>query len=501
MENWRQFCVQYAKSVALKFAENWRQFCSKNINNVSADVIVKQFTETLSEELNQHLTLSSSAPVCCELIDNDSAEQPCTSLQSSSKRPASIADMSFLVRSCKEFSSLRKNFELATHNRTSSRPSSTRLSWLRSKFSSKRNVEVIKEAQLRFISGLELETKEWRKCRTCLVKTAGGSLLEFYSPPKSTRAKTGIFCFLIMEIREATRLEFEDASETIFVIRAFNGVEYAVETRSRDDCEQWINAIKESIPGIEWNSSNRMIRQPSAPPIGMRFHGKRPFLTSRSLSNVPAMVNTVLTDGPTTTVASLHIQRLSMFPWFHLHLSRTASERLLLYNGVDGHGLFLVRQSETRPGDFVLSFNCGGKANHVRINMLPSGDCRAHQLRFRSVVELLEHFRNNPIPLESLSNPPMFLREYIICTLLYFLSKFIRTAENRLIIQASSSSCWRRRSLLLSDDQVDIRDFLTYSGPVSMDITDLEKLVIKELTARRQRASFRTLSVNRYKFV
>lgn len=75
------------------------------------------------------------------------------------------------------------------------------------------------------------------------------------------------------------------------------------------------------------------------------------------------MVNTVLTDGPTTTVASLHIQRLSMFPWFHLHLSRTASERLLLYNGVDGHGLFLVRQSETRPGDFVLSFNCGGKAN------------------------------------------------------------------------------------------------------------------------------------------
>lgn len=58
MENWRQFCVQYAKSVALKFAENWRQFCSKNINNVSADVIVKQFTETLSEELNQHLTVT-----------------------------------------------------------------------------------------------------------------------------------------------------------------------------------------------------------------------------------------------------------------------------------------------------------------------------------------------------------------------------------------------------------------------------------------------------------
>ncbi|XP_063903249.1 tyrosine-protein phosphatase corkscrew isoform X3 [Zophobas morio] len=81
--------------------------------------------------------------------------------------------------------------------------------------------------------------------------------------------------------------------------------------------------------------------------------------------------------------------------WFHGHLSGKEAEKLILDRGKNGS--FLVRESQSAPGDFVLSVRTDDKVTHVMIRYSDNRYDVGGGEKFDSLAELIEYYKKNPM--------------------------------------------------------------------------------------------------------
>lgn len=81
--------------------------------------------------------------------------------------------------------------------------------------------------------------------------------------------------------------------------------------------------------------------------------------------------------------------------WFHGNLSAKEAERLILERGKNGS--FLVRESQSKPGDFVLSVRTEDKVTHVMIRWHENKYDVGGGQKFATLCELIDHYKRNPM--------------------------------------------------------------------------------------------------------
>ncbi|XP_073472759.1 SH2B adapter protein 2 [Aquarana catesbeiana] len=321
-------------------------------------------------------------------------------------------------------------------------------------------VDIQREGTLRYMVADDTNcvgSSQWQKCRLLLrkaVKMEGERfLLEFYVPPKSSKPKVSIPLSAIIEVRTTMPLEMPDKDNT-FVLKVENSAEYILETIDSLQKHSWVADIQDCIdpgdsgddielssceqgaclPGRVSSCSCEFLAEGSYRPLDMcgqdaisatlpaavasQTRGREQ-ATLEHLIHVPleSFLQTLETaapsHGPGDDGEKFEIN-LFDYPWFHGTLSRIKAAQLVLAGGTRSHGLFVIRQSETRPGEYVLTFNFQGKAKHLRLSLNENGQCHVQHLWFQTIFDMLKHFHSHPIPLESGGSADITLHSYVV---------------------------------------------------------------------------------------
>ncbi|NXV94025.1 SH2B3 protein, partial [Calonectris borealis] len=218
-------------------------------------------------------------------------------------------------------------------------------------------------------------------------------------PLQGSKPKLHAACSAVQEVRRCTRLEMPDNLHT-FVLKVTNATDVLFEAGDEQQLSSWTAEIRECVRrGSDMGDPELLAcRHPdpaAASPTSTDSQGATP-------------------GDPGEAAGPKMEQFLSSCPWFHGPISRVKAAQLVQLGGLEGHGVFLVRQGETRRGEYVLTFNFQGRAKHLRLALTERGQCRVQHLRFSSIVEMLHHFHRYPIPLECGTACDVRLSSYVV---------------------------------------------------------------------------------------
>ncbi|EZA51794.1 hypothetical protein DMN91_003861 [Ooceraea biroi] len=374
-------------------------------------------------------------------------------------------------------------------------------------------VECRKEGIVNSLMGENIDgTQKWEKSRLALIKAIGGYMLEFYSPPKAVKPRSGVFCSAITEARETTALEMPDHENT-FVLKTQN-MEFVIEAHDSNDMKSWLATIKYCMRtaqqsfcsssgqsdslgdslghgSVTIGSESDRLRANSASKAFRSFGHEHnedsqanppelpPRLRMRSSSNLELCSSQQEIEQMSTNEGELDLSSsLREYPWFHGTLPRSDAAQLVLHSAANGHGVFLVRQSETRKGEFVLTFNFQGRAKHLRMTLNDQGHCRVQHLCFPAIYDMLEHFRQNAIPLESGGTADVTLTEYVVAA-----NHTSRSSgHHNVAVGANVQQSQERRPMVVPES----REVRTYGGSIRTRVESLERLEQQSTIAEQQ---------------
>uniref|UniRef100_A0A5F7ZD61 SH2B adapter protein 2 n=1 Tax=Macaca mulatta TaxID=9544 RepID=A0A5F7ZD61_MACMU len=441
--DWRQFCELHAQAAAVDFAHKFCRFLRDNPAYDTPDAgasfsrhFAANFLDVFGEEVRRVLVAGPTtrgAAVRAEAMEPEPAD---TSALKAAPYGHSRSSEDVSTHAATK-ARVRKGFSLRNmslcvvdgvrdmwHRRSSPEPDAgaspraaepsaeprdkwtRRLRLSRTLAAKVELVDIQREGALRFMVADDAAagsggSAQWQKCRLLLRRAVAEERfrLEFFVPPKASRPKVSIPLSAIIEVRTTMPLEMPEKDNT-FVLKVENGAEYILETIDSLQKHSWVADIQGCVdPGDSEEDTELSCTRGGC-----------------LASHMASCSCELLTDGEegaeTEPEAEPELE-LSDYPWFHGTLSRVKAAQLVLAGGPRNHGLFVIRQSETRPGEYVLTFNFQGKAKHLRLSLNGHGQCHVQHLWFQSVLDMLRHFHTHPIPLESGGSADITLRSYV----------------------------------------------------------------------------------------